>query len=199
MKLDFTAIRGNLAEKPTESPTAAFNGLDCIEALEPVKPAQKAPERATEGTEQAGRLLAQYKQEQAEHERTLAIYREYQHNIKESGSLRTAILKGAKVGEPPVALLLKAVKCISLMTGDTVFYSQLEGDIVSIYGAGLLEPEPLELELKGVQERLQNLQKALERDTEPADSKQRIERAIQAHRDRETQLKSMIETGKTQL
>jgi len=127
MQLDFTAIRGNLAEKPLESPVAAFNGLDCIEALEPVKPAQKAPERATEGTEQAGRLLAQYKQEQAEHERTLAIYREYQHNIKESGSLRTAILKGAKVGEPPVALLLKAVKCISLMTGDTVFYSQLEG------------------------------------------------------------------------
>ncbi len=199
MKLDFTAIRGNLVEKPTESPTAAFNGLGCIEALEPVKPAQKAPERAIEGTEQAGRLLAQYKQEQAEHERTLAIYREYQHNIKESGSLRTAILKGAKVGEPPVALLLKAVKCISLMTGDTVFYSQLEGDIVSIYGAGLQEPEPLELELKGVQERLQNLQKALERDTEPADSKQRIERAIQAHRDRESQLKGLIETGKTQL
>lgn len=195
MQLDFRAIRGDPTEKPLESPTTALNGLDDIKPLEPVKTAQKAPER----TEQAGRLLTQYEQEQAEHERILAVYKEYQHNIKESGDLRTAILKGAKVGEPPVALLLKAVKCISLMTGDTVFYSQLEGDIVSMYGAGLLEPEPLELELKGVQERLQNLQKALDRNTEPADSKQRIERAIQAHRARETQLKGMIETGKTQL
>lgn len=193
MKLDFTAIRGNLAEKPTESPTAAFNGLGCIEALEPVKPAQKAPERAIEGTEQAGRLLAQYKQEQAEHERTLAIYREYQHNIKESESLRTAILKGAKAGEPPVALLLKAVKCISLMTGDTVFYSQLEGDIKSIYGAGLLEPEPLKIEIQETQERLQKLQKALERDTETADSKERIKRAIEAHKARISQLQGLIE------
>ena len=199
MQLDFTAIRGNLAEKPLESPVAAFVERDSKEVPVEPKTPQKAPQRATEGTETAGRLLAQYRQEKAEHERTLEVYREYQKNIRESGSLRTDILKGAKAGEPPVALLLKAVKCISLMTGDTVFYSQLEGDIKSIYGAGLLEPEPLELELKGVQERLQNLQKALERDTEPADSKQRIERAIQAHRDRETQLKSMIETGKTQL
>lgn len=155
--------------------------------VEPKTP-QKAPQRATEGTETAGRLLAQYRQEKAEHERTLEVYREYQKNIRESGSLRTDILKGAKAGEPPVALLLKAVKCISLMTGDTVFYSQLEGDIKSIYGAGLLEPEPLKIEIQETRERLQRLQKALERDTEPADSKQRIERAIQAHKDRISQL-----------
>ena len=193
MQLDFTAIRGNLAEKPLESPVAAFVERDSKEVPVEPKTPQKAPQRATEGTETAGRLLAQYRQEKAEHERTLEVYREYQKNIRESGSLRTDILKGAKAGEPPVALLLKAVKCISLMTGDTVFYSQLEGDIKSIYGAGLLEPEPLELELKGVQERLQNLQKALERDTEPADSKQRIERAIQAHKDRISQLQGLIE------
>lgn len=106
--------------------------------------------------------------------------------------MRTDILKGAKAGEPPVALLLKAVKCISLMTGDTVFYSQLEGDIKSIYGAGLLEPEPLKIEIQETQERLQRLQKALERDTEPADSKQRIERAIQAHKERISQLQGLI-------
>lgn len=107
--------------------------------------------------------------------------------------MRTAILKGAKAGEPPVALLLKAVKCISLMTGDTVFYSQLEGDIKSIYGAGLLEPEPLKIEIQETQERLQKLQKALERDTETADSKERIKRAIEAHKARISQLQGLIE------
>jgi len=193
MQLDFTAIRGNLAEKPLESPVAAFVELDSKEVPVEHKTPQKSPQRATEGTETAGRLLAQYRQEKAEHERTLEVYREYQKNIRESGSLRTDILKGAKAGEPPVALLLKAVKCISLMTGDTVFYSQLEGDIKSIYGAGLLEPEPLKIEIQETQERLQRLQKALERDTEPADSKQRIERAIQAHKDRISQLQGLIE------
>ncbi len=193
MQLDFTAIRGNLAEKPLEAPVTAFNRKDSIEVPTGAKSPQKALQRATEGEEKAGRLIAQYKQEQAEHERTLAIYREYQHNIKESGSLRTAILKGAKAGEPPVALLLKAVKCISLMTGDTVFYSQLEGDIKSIYGAGLLEPEPLKIEIQETQERLQKLQKALERDTETADSKERIKRAIEAHKARISQLQGLIE------
>jgi len=193
MQLDFTAIRGNIAEKPLEAPVTAFNRKDSIEVPTGTKSPQKAPQRATEGEEKAGRLIAQYKQEQAEHERTLAIYREYQHNIKESGSLRTAILKGAKAGEPPVALLLKAVKCISLMTGDTVFYSQLEGDIKSIYGAGLLEPEPLKIEIQETQERLQKLQKALERDTETADSKERIKRAIEAHKARISQLQGLIE------
>ena len=193
MQLDFTAIRGDLAEKPLEAPVTAFNRKDSIEVPTGAKSPQKALQRATEGEEKAGRLIAQYKQEQAEHERTLAIYREYQHNIKESGSLRTAILKGAKAGEPPVALLLKAVKCISLMTGDTVFYSQLEGDIKSIYGAGLLEPEPLKIEIQETQERLQKLQKALERDTETADSKERIKRAIEAHKARISQLQGLIE------
>ena len=97
-----------------------------------------------------------------------------------------------RAGEDIYSLFLKAVKAISLMTSNTVFYSQLEGDIKSIYGAGLLEPEPLKIEIQETQERLQRLQKALERDTEPADSKQRIERAIQAHKDRISQLQGLI-------
>lgn len=206
MQLDFTAIRGDPVEKKTEtatdapeSPTAAFNGIALTKLLEPTKkPSGGKIEPNLEG-EKAGRLAIQYRQEQAERDRTREVYREYQQNIKSSGGLRTEILKGAKAGEPPVGLLLKAVKCISLMTSDTVFYNQLEGDIKSIYGAGLLEPEPLEIELKETQERLQRLEQALKRDTEPADSKKRIERAIQAHRERISQLQGLIEQGKTQL
>lgn len=184
VQLDFTAIRGEAVDRPT----MALTGTDSIKA--PVE--QKTAYRATE-TPTAGRLVNLYIQEQAEHERTLRVYRDYQKNIKESEKLRTDILRGSKAGEPPISLLLKASECISLMTGDTVFYNQFEGNIKSIYGAGLLEPEPLKKELGEVQERLQNLQKALERNTEPEDSKRRIKGAIEAHISRANQLQTLLQ------
>jgi len=49
MQLDFTAIRGNLAEKPLESPVAAFVERDSKEVPVEPKTPQKAPQRATEG------------------------------------------------------------------------------------------------------------------------------------------------------
>lgn len=128
----------------------------------------------------------------AEKERALSVYREYQENIKRSGQLQTDILKGAKRGEDIYSLFLKAVQAISLMTSNTVFYSQLNDDIRAIYGAGLLEPKPLELELKEVEGRLEKLREASKRGTEPADSLQRIEGAIQAHEQRATELKALI-------
>jgi len=127
-----------------------------------------------------------------ERERAVAVYGEYQKNIKLSGQLQTDILKGVKRGEDIYSLFLKAVQAISLMTSNTVFYSQLNDDIRAIYGAGLSEPKPLELELEEVQERLQRLREASQRGTEPADSLQRIERAIQAHEDRTRQLTALI-------
>lgn len=131
-----------------------------------------------------------------ERERAVAVYGEYQKNIKLSEQLQTDILKGAKRGEDIYSLFLKAVQAISLMTSNTVFYRQLNDDIRATYGAGLLEPKPLELELEEVQGRLQRLREARQRNTEPADSLQRIERAIQAHEDRARQLKALI--AKTQ-
>ena len=82
------------------------------------------------------------------------------------------------------------------MTSNTLFYSQLNDDIRAIYGAGLLEPKPLELELEEVQGRLEKLREASQRETEPADNKERIKRAIQAHEQRATQLKELIEKAK---
>lgn len=130
-----------------------------------------------------------------ERERAKAVYKKYQQNIKTSGQLQTALLKGARQGEDIYSLFLKAVKAISLMTSNTAFYSQLEDDIKAIYGAGLLEPKPLELELEEVEGRLQRLREASQRGTEPADSLQRIASAIQAHEQRATQLKSMMAQG----
>lgn len=150
----------------------------------------------TGGLEGIPILQRQADANKAEKERALAVYREYQENIKTSSQLQTEILKGAMWGEDIYSLFLKAVKAISLMTSNTLFYSQLNDDIRAIYGAGLLEPKPLELELEEVQGRLEKLREASQRETEPADNKERIKRAIQAHEQRATQLKELIEKAK---
>lgn len=105
--------------------------------------------------EKAGQLITQYKQEQVERERNLAVYKEYQHNIKESGSLRAAILKGVKDGESVITLFLKAAKCISLMTGSKLFYEQIEADVANIYGLGTKEPILLKKEMEELHKKIE--------------------------------------------
>lgn len=82
------------------------------------------------------------------------------------------------------------------MTSNSVFYSQTEEDLKAIYGRGLQEKPPLQMELEEVQERLQRLREAEKRE-QASDSKERIQRAIQAHENKATELRGMIE--KTQL
>lgn len=62
------------------------------------------------------------------------MYATYQQNIKRAGTLRSELTLGIQRGEDPLALLLKAVECISLMTGDTVIYAQSKADIRAVYG-----------------------------------------------------------------
>lgn len=52
------------------------------------------------------------------------LYKEMAKNIKESERLRSKINKDFKAGADPVEILKDSIKCISLMTGDTVFYKQ---------------------------------------------------------------------------
>jgi len=66
-------------------------------------------------------------------QRAIEIYRVYQENIKTSEILQSKITKGIQAGEKPELLLLKAVKCISLMTGNELFYTQAENDIKKVY------------------------------------------------------------------
>lgn len=126
-------------------------------------------------------------------DRSLAIFREYQQNIKTSSQLQAEILKGAKAGESVYSLLLKACKAVSLMTSDSAFYSQLEEDIRAIYGQGLLDPLPLRIELQQTEERLIKLREAFNREIEQ-DAKGRIQRAIKAHEAKITELENLIET-----
>lgn len=67
--------------------------------------------------------------EKRERENMRQMYRDYQQNIRRSGTLRAEILKGIQRGEDPLDLLLKAMECISKMTGDIAIYRQSQKDI----------------------------------------------------------------------
>ena len=198
MELDFTKLNSlafmDFSEIPPEKQPSKMPTETLLEPEGYKTPLEEenALQGLTEGLQGIPILQRQADANKAEKERALAVYREYQKNIKLSGQLQTDILKGAKRGEDIYSLFLKAVQAISLMTSNTVFYNQLNYDIRAIYGAGLSEPQPLKLELEEVQTRLEKLREASKRETEPADSLQRIEKAIQAHEQRTTQLREMI-------
>ena len=157
---------------------------------------KKPLETLVEGLQGIHKLQRQADAKKMDIDRSLAICKEYQQNIKTSSQLQTEILKGAKAGESVYSLLLKACKAISLMTSNSVFYSQLEGDIRAIYGQGLLDPLPLQIELQETQERLTRLREALNREIEP-DAKERIQRAVKAHEAKIADLESLIQRDKT--
>ena len=152
-----TAPEATETEPEGEVPTLDFKAIET---------ASTAPE---------GQELAFIKltREQEDRARLQEAYRDYQSNIKNAGELRSQILKGARAGEAPTALLLKACKCISSMTGESLFSEQVEKDLKALYGEVFLEPAPLEWELDEVKERLDRLQQALQRETKTED-RQRI-------------------------
>lgn len=126
-----------------------------------------------------------------EAERINEVYKTYQNNIKTSGTLQTEILKGLKVGEDIYRLFLKAVKAISLVTSNNVFYTQSEQDIKIIYGIGLQEKVPLQIELKEVEIRLKRLQEALLRE-DNTDDKGWIETAIKVHKEKIEKISNLM-------
>ena len=159
--LDFTGLFSQ--EEAPETPVEPLLGAGAINnPIEPQKPVQgqiNGLER-----EQAKQLFLQATREQEDHRRNLEVYRTYQENIKTSSTLQTQILKGLKAGEDVYSLFLKAAKAISLMTSNSVFYSQTEEDLKAIYGRGLQEKPPLQIELEEVQGRLQKLIEADKRE-----------------------------------
>jgi hypothetical protein len=152
---------------------------------------KSAAEGLPEATGGATGLQWEADRRKQEIERNLEVYGTYQNNIKASGQLQAEILKGTRNGESVYSLFLKAAKAISLMTSNSTFYSQLEADITAIYGAGLLEAIPLEMELTGLQERLQRLREAETREPQKAN----IQAAIKAHEQRAEQLQTLIQSN----
>lgn len=159
-----------------EIPLDALNGLK-NENIEPVD----------------GIALIKLRRQQEDHKQIQEAYKAYQDNIKRSGDLRAEILRGIKSGESTPTLLLKAVECISNMTGDKLFYTQAEKDIKAIYGEAFLSGESLELELLEVEERLSMLKKADKREDIDEGDKERITIAIKSHEKRQETIKALIE------
>lgn len=195
--LDFSGLfTGEPPEKQApESPVEPFLGAGEYKTLtEPQKPV----DGLTEGLEgqQAKKLYLDAQREREDHKRSLEVYKTYQENIKTSSQLQTAILMGLKAGEDVYSLFLKAAKAISLMTSNSLFYSQAEADLIAIYGRGLQEKPPLQMELQEAQKRLQRLLEAEQRE-QPPDSRERIQRAIEAHRATIERLEDMIAKADT--
>ena len=115
-------------------------------------------------------------------ERLAAVYKEHQENIKRAEQLRTDINKGVQAGEPIYKVLLKAIECISLMTGDKTFYDMNKSNLQTIYGI-LGEPEVIAVERQEVEQRLKRLMAAYEKEKDPG-AKQRIKAAIKAHEEK---------------
>lgn len=115
--------------------------------------------------------------------KALNVYKQYQSNILKSSQLQTAILKGIEAGEDVYNLFLKAIKAISLMVNDELFYKQVETDLKAIYGIGLINKMPLKEELKQTMDRLKKLQQAGSKELN-GDVKERILKAIATHKQR---------------
>lgn len=181
--LDFSGLFSTGPGCPPQAAGSRTGEALAFSGSKPEGDGQKPAEGEIEATEgiPAQALFLKAQRDKAEREKTLAVYQRYQENKKESSQLQTDILKGLKAGEDVYSLFLKAAKAMSLMLSDTQFYAQVEADLVAIYGRGLLVKPILQEELQGAQGRLQRLLEAEQR--EPAgDTKERIHKAIEAHR-----------------
>lgn len=125
-------------------------------------------------------------------EQARKVYATQQENIKLTESLRGDITKGIQTGESPLSLLLKALECISLTTGDTLIYSEGKENLRAVYGWGLSDPAPLEQELREAQTRLAMLTRPELSQTTP-DEQRRIQRAVTAHRELIERLETAIQ------
>ena len=121
----------------------------------------------------------------------MQAYQAYQQNIRRSEVLQSELIKGAKAGESPYRLLLKACEAISLMTGSDVLRKEVETSLLSVYGFSLGEKEPLQIELENTQRRLEQISEAMAR-TEDSTLRHGMDLAIRAHRKRIAELQQAM-------
>ena len=153
-------------------------------------------ERSTALEQYDSRNVATHKldREKADRENSRQMYAAYQTNIKRAGTLRSDILKGLKSGEDLAAILLKALECISLMTGDIMLFEQGKKDLLAVYGWGLNDKASLKMELEEVKQRLALLTRpGLITDQIPQDTQYRIQTAIKVHKELIDRLEKAIE------
>lgn len=117
MEIDFSKL--DAISKPTEAVIRDNLHTTNIETAEKVKD-------ATGGTldplKSIGVKYRHINREKEDLERARQIYREYNDNRRKAGTLKGEINKAINAGEDITEILLKALECISLMTGEKLFY-----------------------------------------------------------------------------
>ena len=188
----FSTVEGSQNEKnEKQAPNLARSGVQNQNEGKYMGEKEKRSETKYEGVGSVQKLQRDVDARQAEKERNLQIYREYQENKRRAGHLKVEILKGLKAGEDINTLFLKACEAIGLMTSEKLFAGNAEADLKAIYGLGLLENKPLNMELEETKGRLTKLKAALERE-KGTDSERRIKAAVEAHEKRVEQLEVLI-------
>lgn len=111
-----------------------------------------------------------------------------------ANELQAEIFHGISRGEPAERLLLKAIESMALRDGDTVSYKEARENMKAIYGIGLGEEVPLQIELEEVEGRLTKLRESYERekDSDQKDMVERLKNAIRAHEERVESLRARL-------
>lgn len=165
MEYDFTALK--VLTTPRQTPPDARTATKPAEARESLTTAEITP------------IEHILQRDRADIERARAVYKEYQQNIKAAGTLRNDIVKGIQRGEDQTALLLKAIKVISLMTGDPALLKQAEGDALTIYGYSMEQPEPLQTELGKLEKVIPKVKACTEKKDLHPDERKRAKHALE--------------------
>ena len=181
MEIDFSVL-DNLKSDALKCPTSEDND-NTRRNTHKIKESQ--PQGKYEGENSISfNKLNQLKQD---NEKVAELYRQEQENIKKAGDFIPEITKGILAADNPLNLLLKAINCIGLMTGNKVFYSQSLTDIKAVYGIGLHDPQAIEIDLQETDSRLAKLWAAIN-EAAPEEQKN-LERAIKEHEQRIEYLK----------
>ena len=115
-------------------------------------------------------------------------------DLARANELQAEIFHGISRGEPAERLLLKAIESMALRDGDTVSYKEARENMKAVYGIGLGEEVPLQIELEEVEGRLTKLRESYERekDSDQKDMVERLKNAIRAHEERVESLRARL-------
>ena len=115
-------------------------------------------------------------------------------DLARANELQAEIFHGISRGEPAERLLLKAIESMALRDGDTVSYKEARENMKAIYGIGLGEEVPLQIELEEVEGRLTKLRESYDRekDSDQKDMVERLRNAIRAHEERVESLRARL-------
>ena len=148
--------------------------------------ANTSPTEPLKDTTGVLKLQRKANEEKKEREKALEVFEEHQRNTRKSEAMLEEILKGANGGEDIGSLLLKACQVISLLTANSVFYTQIERATRTQRERTQSERKPAN-ELHSILANIAKLRAAQNRETDPREL-DRIRREIEANEERAAEI-----------